>query len=102
MAIRQFGYNNLNGEVWAIISDEATSLHTFQDHGVRVDIEETFLDNQLNGCSVQKSQLWSICALSRLWFILAIATLYVTAQGVDVVASSQRRWVAPHWFRGNS
>jgi hypothetical protein len=31
-----------------------------------------------------------------------VATLYVTAQGVDVVASGQRRRVDPHWFRGNS
>ncbi|MEL6385036.1 MAG: hypothetical protein AAFQ89_21750 [Cyanobacteria bacterium J06626_18] len=44
----------------------------------------------------------SVCALSRLWFILAVATLYVTAQGLEVVATGRRRWVDPHWFRGNS
>jgi hypothetical protein len=32
----------------------------------------------------------------------AVATLYVTAQGVEVVAAGKRRWVDPHWFRGNS
>jgi len=32
----------------------------------------------------------------------AIATLYVTAQGVEVVATGKRRWVDTHWFRGNS
>jgi hypothetical protein len=64
--------------------------------------EETFLDDQSNGWNVQKSELRSVCALSRLWFILAVATLYVTAQGVEVVQSGKRRWVDPHWFRGNS
>ena len=33
---------------------------------------------------------------------LAVATLYVTAQGVEVVDSGRRRWVDTHWFRGNS
>lgn len=37
-----------------------------------------------------------------MWFILALATLYVTAQGDEVVASGQRRRVDTHWFRGNS
>ena len=41
-------------------------------------------------------------ALSRLWFILAVATLYVSAQGVEVVTSQKRRWIDPHWFRGHS
>ena len=43
-----------------------------------------------------------VCALSGLWFILAVATLYVTAQGAEVVDSGRRRWVDTHWFRGNS
>jgi hypothetical protein len=40
--------------------------------------------------------------LSRLWFILALATLDVSAQGQAVVDAGKRRWVDPHWFRGNS
>jgi len=44
----------------------------------------------------------SVMALSRLWFILALATLYVTAQGNAVVASGRQRWIDTHWFRGNS
>ena len=43
-----------------------------------------------------------VCALSRLWFILSVATLYVSAQGVQVVDRGKRRWVDTHWFRGNS
>jgi hypothetical protein len=96
------GYNNVNGEFWAIVSDEPTSLQTFWEYGLRFDIEEAFLDDQSNGWNLQKSEIRSVCALSRLWFVLAVATLYVTAQGVAVVESGQRRWVDPHWFRGNS
>ncbi|MEL6385038.1 MAG: transposase, partial [Cyanobacteria bacterium J06626_18] len=36
-----FGYNNINGEFWAIISDEPTSLHTFEEYGLRFDIEKS-------------------------------------------------------------
>ena len=31
-----------------------------------------------------------------------MATLYLTVQGTAVVASGKRRWVDPHWFRGQS
>jgi hypothetical protein len=51
---------------------------------------------------VQKSGIRSVAALSRLWLILALSTLYMTAQGAAVVASGKRRWVDTHWFRGNS
>ncbi|WP_293037428.1 transposase [Moorena sp. SIO1F2] len=74
-----FGCNNINGEFWAIVSNEKTTLQTFQEYGLRFDIEENFLDDQSNGWNVQKSEIRSVSALSRLWFILAVATLYVTA-----------------------
>ncbi|WP_293109250.1 hypothetical protein [Moorena sp. SIO3I6] len=34
--------------------------------------------------------------------LLAVATLYVTDLGVEVVDTGRRRWVDTHWFRGNS
>ncbi len=33
---------------------------------------------------------------------MAVATLYVTAQGDDLDATGTRPWVDPHWFRGSS
>ena len=84
------------------MSDEKTSLQTFAEYGLRFDIEENFLDDQSGGWNVQHSMIRDVCALSRLWFILAVATLYVSAQGVEVVESGKRRWVDTHWFRGNS
>lgn len=41
-------------------------------------------------------------ALTRLCLVLALTTLYLVAQGTQVVASQKRRWVDPHWWRGNS
>ena len=67
---------------------------------MRFDIEENFLDGQSAGWNVQRSMIRDVCALSRLWFILSVATLYVSAQGVHVVDSGKRRWVDTHWFRG--
>ncbi|MEM7591040.1 MAG: transposase [Cyanobacteria bacterium P01_A01_bin.83] len=96
------GRNSINGELWAIVSNEKTTLQTFAEYGLRFDIEENFLDDQSAGWNVQRSMIRDVCALSRLWFILSVATLYVTAQGVDVVHAGKRRWVDTHWFRGNS
>lgn len=31
-----------------------------------------------------------------------MTTLFLTATGVEVVTTSQRRQVDPHWFRGSS
>ncbi|NJN21314.1 MAG: hypothetical protein HC812_09130 [Leptolyngbya sp. RL_3_1] len=64
--------------------------------------QTAFLDDQSNGWNLQKREIRSVCDLSRLFFILALATLYVTAQGIAVVESGRRRWVDTHWFRGNS
>ncbi len=63
-------------------------------------LSKPFAGDQSNGWNLQKSEVHSVCALSRLWFILAVVTLYVTAQGTQVVASGLRRRVDPHWFRG--
>jgi hypothetical protein len=35
-------------------------------------------------------------------FIMAVATLFATSQGLAVVDGGHRRWVDTHWFRGNS
>ena len=111
------GRNNVNGELWAMreakslqssktticanaLRNEKTTLQTFAEYGLRFDIEENFLDDQSSGWNVQRSIIRDVCALSRLWFILAVTTLYVSAQGVKVVDTGKRRWVDTHWFRG--
>ena len=39
--------------------------------------------------------------LERLCFVLAVTTLYLTVQGIDVVEAGLRQQVDVHWFRGN-
>jgi hypothetical protein len=89
-------------ECWYVVSDEPTDRETFTEYGMRFDIEENFLDDKSNGFQLESSLIRSAQALSRLCLVLAVATLYLVAQGTEVVARGKRRWVDPHWFRGNS
>lgn len=36
------GRECINGEMWAIVSNETTTLQTFREYGLRFDIEENF------------------------------------------------------------
>jgi len=85
-----------------VVSDEPTELKTFEEYGLRFDIEENFLDDKSNGFQLESSLIRSAKALERLCCILAITTLYLVAQGTEVVTQGKRRWVDSHWFRGQS
>jgi DDE family transposase len=91
-----------NGECWYVVSDAPTSVQTFVEYGWRFDIEENFLDDKSNGFQLESSLLRTAAAVERLCLVLAVTTLYLVAQGTHVVAPHKRRWVDPHWFRGNS
>jgi hypothetical protein len=69
---------------------------------LRFDIEENFLDDKSNGVQLESSLLRSAPALTRLCLVLALTTLYLVAQGTEVVQQGKRRWVDPHGFRGQS
>ena len=92
----------ISRELWYIVSDEPTSLQTFREYGERFDIESEFLDEKSNGFQLERSMIRSSIALSRMRLVLAIATLFLTVQGQQVVASGKRRQVDCHWYRGNS
>jgi hypothetical protein len=89
-------------EQWAILSDEPVGLDTFDEYGLRFDLEEGFLDFKSAGFQLESSQLEDSDSLSRLLLIIATATLYLVSTGTAVVAMGKRRWVDPHWFRGLS
>ena len=91
-----------NGERWLVVSDEPTSLTTLDEYGLRFDIEENFLDDKSNSFQLESFLIRSAEALTRLGLVLAITTLYLVAQGTEVVKQDQRRLVDPHWFRGHS
>jgi hypothetical protein len=89
-------------EYWYILSTEPTTVQTFREYGLRFDIEENFLDDKSNGFDLESSRLRSAPAISRLCLVIALTTLFLTAQGLSVVDSGYRRLVDPHWFRGLS
>jgi hypothetical protein len=89
-------------DVWDVLSDEPTEEKTFQEYGLRFDIEENFLDDKSTGFQLEASLIRSAHALTRLCLALALTTLYLVAQGTEVVKQGKRRWVDPHWFRGQS
>lgn len=89
-------------EYWFVVSDEPTDVQTFEEYGLRFDIEENFLDDKSNGFQLEASLIRSAASLERLCLVLAITTLYLVAQGTEVVQQGKRRWVDPHWFRGQS
>lgn len=92
----------LSQQVWMVVSDEVTTLQTFREYGERFQIEEEFLDEKSNGFQLERSEIRSVTALSRLCFVMAVATLLLTVQGQQVVAAGKRRWVDAHWQRGSS
>lgn len=94
--------DSISGELWYVVSDEPASLQTFREYSERFDIEEEFLDEKSNGFQLEKSLIRSPMALSRLCLVMAIATLFLTVQGQEVVKTGKRRLVDCHTFRGNS
>ena len=89
-------------EEWAILSDEPTSLKTFDEFGLRFDIEENFLDDKSAGFQLESSEIRHTDALSQPALILATTTLYLTSTGSIVAQLDQRRCVDTHWHRGLS
>ena len=89
-------------EVWCLVSDEPTGPATFDEYGLRFDIEENFLDDKSNGFQWESSRFRCPEGIQRLTFVFAVATLYLALQGTQVVEQDQRRQVDPHWFRGYS
>jgi len=108
---RQFGPVHLalahaqtrNGyEEWAILSDDPTDLHTFDEYGLRFDLEENFLDDKSAGFQLESGEIRDADALARLGLILATATLYLVSTGTAVVTLGLRSRVDTHWQRGLS
>lgn len=83
-------------------SNALTGRQPVSEYGLRVDLEETCLDDTSNGFPLAEATRRSVAALSRLFGGIATATLYLVVQGSEVVAQGRRRAVEPHWFRGSS
>ena len=60
------------------------------------------MDDSRNGFELERSHIRDAQMLERLCFVLAVTTLYLTAQGIEVVEMGNRAQVDVHWLRGNS
>ena len=87
---------------WYIISDTPTQVTTLDEYALRFDIEEGFLDDKSGGFQLESTKLDDPEAISRLFLVLAVATLHFTCVGCQVVKRQTRRWVDTHWDRGMS
>lgn len=92
----------LTQQVWMVVSSQSVSLQTFREYRERFQIEEELLDEKSNRFQLERSEIRSVPALSRLCLVMAVSTLLLTVQGQQVVATGKRRWVDAHWQRGNS
>jgi DDE family transposase len=97
-----FAHDKQSDENWVIVSDEPTTLQTFAQYRLRFCVEESFLDLKSNGFNLEASRLRDKFALSQLCGVIALTMLFLVLQGVQVVASGQRRRVDAHWKRGMS
>lgn len=87
---------------WLVVSSEPTSRETFSEYGLRFRLEEEFLDEKSNGFQLEDSRLEGADSLTRLCLVLAVAMLYLVAQGTELVRQGRRRELDPHSSRGSS
>jgi hypothetical protein len=87
---------------WQVVSDEPSSITTFEEYGWRFQIEEGFKDNKSAGLNLEDSHLRNAVKLERMVLIHAISMLFSISEGTSVVESGSRRQVDPHWKRGIS
>ena len=52
-------------DAWYVLSDEPADGKTFEEYGLRFDIEENFLDDKSNGFQLESSLIRSAEALKR-------------------------------------
>ena len=87
---------------WLVVSSEPTGRQTFVEYGLRFRVEEEFLDVKSGGFGIEETRLQGATALTRLCLVLAVATLYLVAQGSEVVRQGRRRELDAHHQRGSS
>ncbi|WP_139322843.1 hypothetical protein [Deinococcus marmoris] len=71
-------------EQWQVVSDEPTSVETFAEYGERFQIEEGFLDEKSGLFGLEDSEVRDAPSLERLLTVLAVATLLLVSEGIEV------------------
>jgi hypothetical protein len=90
-------------ESWAVISDIPPSLQTFALYGQRFGgIEPHFKDYKFAAFEVLRSRLRDAQALSRLFMLLAAATVIAISTAIHVIAQGHLNTIDWHTQRGLS
>lgn len=91
------------GEPWAVLSDIPASLQLFQLYGQRFGgIEPHFKDYQSAGFDCSDSRLRDPQALTTLFLLLAVATLFSISAAFQLIANGLRSSLDSHSQRGLS
>ncbi|WP_139806600.1 transposase [Deinococcus hopiensis] len=72
-------------EQWQVVSDQPTRIDTFAEYGERFQIEEGFLDDKSGLFGLEDSKLRDVASLERLILVIAVATLLLVSEGLQVV-----------------
>ena len=89
-------------DCWQVVSNEPSSITTFEEYSWRFQIEEGFKDTKSGGLNLEDSHLRNAMKLERMVLIHAIGMLFSISEGTSVVEDGLRRQVDPHWKRGLS
>ncbi|MDM8566666.1 hypothetical protein QUF74_13570 [Candidatus Halobeggiatoa sp. HSG11] len=72
---------------------------TFVEYSYRFNIEEGFKDDKSGAFQLESSLFRDAQALTRLYTVIVVATLFLVSQGVEAVKSGIRQEIDPHWNR---
>src|SRR5262249_25631083 len=87
-------------DVWYVISDEPTDGKTFEEYGLRFDIEENFLDDKSNGFQLESSLIRCAQALSRLCLVVASPRFISSPKGAKSSSKANAVSSIPIGFGG--
>jgi hypothetical protein len=96
------GWSRDSSEAWYILSNGIASIEDFMDYSQRFGIEEGFRDEKSGGFNLEESDLEDIVALDRIILIIAVATLVILHEGLEVIEAEKVREVDGHWEQGLS
>lgn len=91
-----------DAEAWIVLSNEPLMSEIFQDYARRFCIDEGFLDEKSGGYKLEESQIRDAETLNRLILVMALTTVCLVNQGMDIMEAEERRKVDTHWKRGIS
>ena len=85
-----------------ITENDSFSAQTLRQYSLRFRFEELFLDSKSGAFELEESRIRDPKSWEPLYFVVALALLFATTQGMAVQIQGLRTQVDPHWKRGLS